>query len=580
MGRRTPPRFVIRTLVATLATVAFVLSAVLLVVTLNVQTSVRAGVVDRLERVQFLLSELEKRRAHELHTQVKMLAENSTLKAAVDTYHTELRTTNAAGRQDLLATIARELDKLAARIDPDVLEVRSASGEVLGIAGRRAGEWPAFARVNAPRQDTEATFVTTPSGAIFRLASVPVVLQGTELGTLSLASALNERYATEISDLSGAGTLIVSDDHVVTSTLPPDSLRELNAGVVHQMARENVVTLAGSQFAVQRLLDIPAQLPSPMGHQGGAQVYVLDSIDASARPFIAKALRTMGWIALGAFTLAALASVWLSRTIARPIGTLSASLSNMTETRNFDNPLTPGGDVLEIDALTITFNTMIQSVKAAEEERFSAYVGTIRALALALDARDPYTAGHSERVSALSLAIGRCMWLDDAQLEVLRLGALLHDIGKIGISDQVLMKPGPLTGEEYEIIKQHPVVGARILRSVPFLEPHIPIVELHHERPDGKGYPHGLRGTEIPLVASIVHVADAFDAITSARAYRPARAASEGLRELWRCAGAQFDAEVVHALAKALPDIDRSRSVSNSTPRPVAVPVAVRALRA
>ena len=222
---------------------------------------------------------------------------------------------------------------------------------------------------------------------------------------------------------------------------------------------------------------------------------------------------------------------------------------------------------------------MMQSVNAAEKERLSAYLGTIRALALALDARDPYTAGHSERVSALSLEIGRCMWLDDAQLEVLRLGALLHDIGKIGISDHVLMKAGPLTAEEYEIIKQHPTVGARILRSVPFLEPHIPIVELHHERPDGKGYPHGLRGTEIPLVASIVHVADAFDAITSARAYRPARAVSEGVRELWRCAGTQFDAEVVHALAKALPDIDRAQSFSK-TPRPIDVPMTVRALRA
>ncbi len=329
------------------------------------------------------------------------------------------------------------------------------------------------------------------------------------------------------------------------------------------------MTLAGSEYAVRRLL-----------HEGAAQVYVLDSIDASARPAIQEALRTMGWIAVGAFLLAGLASVWLSRTIARPIDTLSASLATMTETRDFDHPLRLGGDTLEVDVLTSTFNTMIESVKAAEQERLSAYLGTIRALALALDARDPYTAGHSERVSALSLAIGRCLWLDESQLEVLRLGALLHDIGKIGISDHVLMKPGPLTAQEYEIIKQHPGVGARILRSVPFLEPHIPIVELHHERPDGKGYPHGLRGTEIPLVASIVHVADAFDAMTSARAYRPARAASEGLRELWRCAGAQFDAEVVHALAKALPDIDRSTAARDAVLKPVLIPAALRAVRA
>ena len=109
----------------------------------------------------------------------------------------------------------------------------------------------------------------------------------------------------------------------------------------------------------------------------------------------------------------------------------------------------------------------------------------------------------------------------------------------------MLRKPGPLTAEEFKMIKEHPGVGARILRSVHFLAPHLPIVELHHERPDGHGYPHGLRGEEIPMVARIVHVADAFDAMTSARAYRPARGAAEALRELWRCAGTQFDAEVV-----------------------------------
>ena len=272
--------------------------------------------------------------------------------------------------------------------------------------------------------------------------------------------------------------------------------------------------------------------------------------------------------------------MWLARTIARPIDQLSSSLSKMTASRAFDNPVPPGGDCLEVDTLTVTFNTMMHSVKAAEAETLSAYLGTIRALALALDARDPYTAGHSERVSAVSLAIGRGMRLDETQLEVLRLGALLHDIGKIGIADHVLMKAGPLTPAEYEIIKQHPGVGARILRSVPFLEPHIPIVELHHERPDGKGYPHGLQGTEIPLVARIVHVADAFDAMTSARAYRPALATSTGLRELWRCAGSQFDAEVVQVLAAVLPDIDMSAPRDESHVRVPATPVALRMLRA
>ena len=230
----------------------------------------------------------------------------------------------------------------------------------------------------------------------------------------------------------------------------------------------------------------------------------------------------------------------------------------MTASRDFDHPVPPTGFSLEVDTLTGAFNTMMQSVSDAEAATESAYVGAIRALALALDARDPYTAGHSERVSAVSVAVGRQMKLPADQLEIVRLGALLHDIGKIGISDAVLRKPGPLTAEEFKLIQEHPGVGARILRSVHFLAPHLHIVELHHEQPDGHGYPHGLRGEEIPMVARIVHVADAFDAMTSARAYRPARGAAEALRELWRCAGTQFDAEVVRALASALPAIEVS----------------------
>ena len=273
---------------------------------------------------------------------------------------------------------------------------------------------------------------------------------------------------------------------------------------------------------------------------------------------MSDAIRAMVLLALGAFGIAGLASLWMARGLSRPIDTLSRSLGEMTQSRSFDQTVPETGSSQEVDALTRTFNTMMQSVSGAQAETRSAYVGAIRALALALDARDPYTAGHSERVSAISVAVGRQLGVPDADLDVLRLGALLHDIGKIGISDAVLRKPDALTPAEYDLIKEHPGLGARILRSVPFLAPHLPIVELHHERPDGRGYPYGLTSEQTPLLARIVHVADAFDAMTSVRAYRPAWGSGEAVHELWRCAGTQFDAEVVQALVHALPSIGSS----------------------
>ena len=194
----------------------------------------------------------------------------------------------------------------------------------------------------------------------------------------------------------------------------------------------------------------------------------------------------------------------------------------MTGAKDFSRELPRTGSSLELDTLTDMFNDLMSSLAKAEAETQLTYVGAINSLAAALDCRDRYTKGHSERVSTFSVMIGRQLKLDAEQLEVLRLGALLHDIGKIGIEDNVLTKAGPLTAEEFEKIKTHPTLGAHILRQVPFLARHLPIVELHHERPDGRGYPRGLLGHATPRLARNVHVADAYDAMTSGRPYRDA----------------------------------------------------------
>jgi putative nucleotidyltransferase with HDIG domain len=179
------------------------------------------------------------------------------------------------------------------------------------------------------------------------------------------------------------------------------------------------------------------------------------------------------------------------------------------------------------------------------------YKSTIKALSTALDAKDSYTGGHSAQVTKYALPIAREMGLDKEFIEKLEYAGLLHDIGKIGIIENILNKKGRLTDEEFEIIKKHPVIGAEILESIPFLGEIVPMVKYHHERWDGRGYPEGLKGEEIPLGARIISVADTFDAMTSDRPYRKGLPAEIAREEIEKNAGTQFDPKVVEAFLKA-----------------------------
>lgn len=172
---------------------------------------------------------------------------------------------------------------------------------------------------------------------------------------------------------------------------------------------------------------------------------------------------------------------------------------------------------------------------------------TIQGLALALDTKDSYTHGHSENVTRLCEATARVMGLDESFCALIRQAGILHDIGKIGIASTILNKPGRLTQEEYEIIKDHPRMGRRILEPISFLKDVVPVVYHHHERWDGKGYPEGLAGEDIPLAARIMQVADTYDAMTSDRAYRKGLSHQTAIDELNACSGGQFDAHCVEA---------------------------------
>jgi HD-GYP domain-containing protein (c-di-GMP phosphodiesterase class II) len=165
----------------------------------------------------------------------------------------------------------------------------------------------------------------------------------------------------------------------------------------------------------------------------------------------------------------------------------------------------------------------------------------LAALCAAIEARDPYTRGHSSRVADLAVALGQALGWTGSRLGILRLGGLLHDVGKLAISEHVLTKAEPLEPAELKSIRVHPYAGAKLLQAIPFARPALGCVLFHHERWDGSGYPTGRAGEEIPIEARVLAVADAFDAMTTVRPYRRALTSSEARAEIARCAGTQFD---------------------------------------
>jgi putative nucleotidyltransferase with HDIG domain len=195
-----------------------------------------------------------------------------------------------------------------------------------------------------------------------------------------------------------------------------------------------------------------------------------------------------------------------------------------------------------------------RALAAALSESESAYDSTLRALSAALDVRDRELEGHSQRVARYMELMARELRLSKVDVPTLRRGALLHDLGKIGMPDEILRKAGELIGAEWTIMKRHPAYGARILAGIPFLSGATEIVRHHHEHFDGSGYPDGLTGEDIPIGARIFAIADAFDAMTSDRPYRKAMSLADARAEIERCSGGQFDPAIATAFLRIPPD--------------------------
>ncbi len=254
-----------------------------------------------------------------------------------------------------------------------------------------------------------------------------------------------------------------------------------------------------------------------------------------------------------AMTFAFLATRWLSA----PIQKL-AEASHEIASGNFDRRVPTGGTTLEVAELADDFNRMseyvenyIERLRRAAEANRQLFISSIRAFAAAIDAKDPYTRGHSERVARYSRAIARYLGVPKDFQEKVWISAVLHDIGKIGVEDRVLLKMGRLTDEEFDQMKLHPVIGADIVEPISALRDMLPGIRWHHEAWNGGGYPDQLQGEEIPLMARIIGVADTFDAITTNRPYQTASPPEFALQTIKKLTGTKFDARIVTAFLLA-----------------------------
>ena len=263
--------------------------------------------------------------------------------------------------------------------------------------------------------------------------------------------------------------------------------------------------------------------------------------------------RTGRLLALLAVLASVLVSIFAARRITNPLHVLTES-SRALAKGDFSQRVHLWSRT-EIGELAQTFNSMseelerfVEDLKRAADENRALFMGSIQMLAGAVDEKDPYTRGHSDRVTRYSLLIAKEMNQPASFMEILQVSAQLHDVGKIGIEDHILKKPGALTEEEFEVMKTHTTKGANILRPVTQLAEMLPGIELHHEALDGRGYPYGLKGDQIPLLARVIAVADTFDALTTNRPYQQAHTPDQALQIIKNLAGKRLDPAAVAAL--------------------------------
>lgn len=500
-----------------------------------VQSTVRSGLLASLTTSQLALARAQAEADLQSSRFLTIEGQNPELQSGMQSLLSDTATGDATAAGDAHKAMEDQLRALGDQMGFDLLFVSAPDGAPLVGLVRPPASRPGQKSQLVP---LENMLVTQPGSGllvlgdrIFQFDSAPIGGEAGNLGTLSVGQIFELPQPGKPAVLVRAGDVI---DYSLTN-VGDSQIRAVMKGCVGR--RECDFRLGGANW-----------IAIPMQQIGdGYILWSVENVDAAAGPVRTRLRSFFLFLELGSLLIALLSSIVSSRSIEKPIAQVISQLRKAEQTGEL--PVAPPAlsSTTEIRELTESYTRAAISARNARQKLESAYVEFIGSLANALDARDRYTAGHSGRVSQYSSATAAAMGLDKDSVEQIRIGALLHDIGKIGIPDSLLQKPGRLTAEEFVKVQEHLVIGRRILEGVEGFAAYLDAVELHHENWDGSGYPGRQSGEETPIEVRIIHVSDAYDAMTSDRSYRPSMTHEQAIDELIRYAGTQFDARIVEA---------------------------------
>jgi len=554
--------FARRAFLVSLIGICAAISLSFLAVNLAIRSEMKAGIKDSLQRTERLIDQARTAQNSRMALALQLISEDPALQQALrELEHAGGVHQTRAQAEQVLDAHARAAREFAGS---DFVTLSDSLGKPLAaVSGREPSHVPPVSRY-----DHLGSGLHSIAGTLYVVTFVPIRTEGRRIGALTLG----KRFDFAGLEKLGPAGLLYRDRLVRTTFAPamaaeaenrihPDCYRvgcELRIG-----AEDFLVTPVSRAFAGTRLGD-------------AYQILSFRSIDAAMDDLTRRFRPVLPVIGLCIFLLAVGISALTSRAVSHPLQQLIAQLARSEASGKLQADFPVDFPTREMNQLAASFNRAAAAAMQCTVQLDRASIEFVETMAHALDARDPYTAGHSNRVRDYATAIATAMQLPAEEIEVIRVGAQLHDIGKIGIPDAVLQKPGYLTPEEYELVKLHPQIGKRILERVAQFDKYLPIVELHHEDQDGRGYPYGLQGHEVPLAVRIVHVADVFDAITTDRSYRQAMSAGRAHEILQLCSGTQFDPEVIRVFSAILAerntiepsDVERLETVVRGDGRP------------